>query len=228
MGRSIVDTVLDALQSEGISACRAMPSAAMGAPSGIAAAVQLHRLDQKEKTAEVLVTVLSPADRDASVCENGALQIFWILQRADGVCRQERTVYQAETDCFCTEVYALFSGEETENGWSPVVAEPEAEFSVFVGNATDSAAILFTARRAVDETVTVLGDAIWRFRLEERFALEESEPAWPAEPFSITVVREGGTEVYSGCVATSQKRSLDKTGQLQIREGTAQTMTVVR
>ncbi len=228
MGRSIVGIVVDALQEAGFSAFRAMPPGEMGELTGQCATVLLHRLEPEQKQAEVKVTVLSPAHLGASVCEDGALQILWVLQGAGGSCRQEAVAYSSQMDVFCANVFVTFSGEETENGWVQLVPEPEPEFSVFVGEATDSAAILFTARRAVDDTVTVLDGAVWHYRLEERFALDEEEPQWPQEPFSITVTREGRTERYDGCVVTSQRRSLDATGQAQVREGMAQTMTVLQ
>ncbi len=202
--------------------CRAMPAESMAALTEAAAAVQLYQAAPGEKQAQIKVTVLSPLYLGASAGEDGGLKILWALQESGGDCRQEATQYNSSMDCFCTDIYAVFSGEETPEGW----VTPEPEFSVFVGNFADSAATLFTAQRAVDDTVTVLDDALWSFVLEERFELEESEPAWPEEPFSITVVREGRTEVYSGCTLTSQKRTMDKTGQLQVRQGTAQTMTV--
>ncbi len=225
MGDSLIKIIVDTLCEEGIAAQRAMSAGKMLRLDAPAAAVQIHRLDQQAETATALVSVLTPVEIGACACEESALTICRILQNAGGSCRQEKTEYRSELDLFCTEVYAVYKGQETERGWQAWVAEPEPEFSVFVGNATTSAAVSFIAHRAVDDTVTVLGDALWHFRLEERFDLDEAEPVWPSEPFSITVQREGRTEVYSGCVVTSQRRSLDKTGQTQIREGTAHSCT---
>lgn len=200
----------------------------MPAIESIAAAVQLEQLDQAAGTATVLVSVLVPAALGAAASEDGAVQVCQILQGMGAVCLQGKSEYLNSAQMFCAAVSAVFSGEETVDGWEKP-NEPAAPptFSVKLGTRQLSFAVSFTAERALDDTVSVLDSATWHFRLEEVFPLEAREEAAPTEPFDITVSRTGRTEVFSGCALTAQKRVLEADGQRQIREGVAAGRTVI-
>ena len=221
---------MDALQEAGIRVGRAYPGERMPSIQSVAAAVQLEQIDQAAATATVLVSVLVPAAMGAAKSEDGAVQVCNILRSAGAACLLHKTEHIGSAGLFCTEVSAVFSGQETENGWE-TTPEPDPEpepltFSVKLGSTVLSYPVSFTAERAVDETVTSLSDAQWHFELEELFPLDAKEESSPAEPCAITVSRDGRTEVYSGCIVTAQKRILEADGQRQIRKGTATGRTV--
>lgn len=224
MGKLILENVMDALRKKGIRVQRAYPGDRMPAIESMVAAVQLEQIDQAAATATVLVSVLAPAAMGAAESEDGAVLVSRILQTAGAMCRIHKTEHMSSANLFCTRVSAVFSGQETENGWQ--AAPKPLTFSVMLGSTVLNCPVSFTAERAVDETAAALANAQWRFELEELFPLNVRENSTPASPYTITVRRDGRTEVYSGCVVTYQKRILGNDGQRQIRRGTATGRTV--
>ncbi len=123
MGRTIVEMVVDALNTWGIRADRACPGAWMPEIGTVAAAVQLAELDQGEKKAVVLISVLVPAGRGAASAEDSALAVCQWMIDLGGVCRQKKAEFLPAPDLFCVEVYAEFLGQETASGWVPEMEE---------------------------------------------------------------------------------------------------------
>lgn len=124
MGRTIVEMVVDALNTWGIRADRAYPGMWMPEIGTVVAAVQLAELDQGQKRAEVLISVLVPAGRGAASAEDSGLAVCQWMKQLGGVCRQKKAEFLSAPDLFCVEVYAAFSGQETASGWVPEVEEP--------------------------------------------------------------------------------------------------------
>ena len=85
----------------------------------------------------------------------------------------------------------------------------------------------FQIQRAVDNEVTAISDAKWKFTMEELFPPGTSEPSDPAEPFALTVTRSGGEESLTGCTWTSVKREDTIKGVSQVRVGIAEKRTVL-
>ena len=122
---TIVETVVKVLDDAGIRAKRGYPTAVMPALTDVAAAVRLHELNQGKINACVAISVFAPPKIGAQACEDMALRVCRTLYAHGGICRAVAVDYLASADVFCTEVYATFSGRETENGW--VVYYPPEE-----------------------------------------------------------------------------------------------------
>lgn len=233
MGKKLVWLVLDALSQEGISACRAFPGRRMTVPAGLSAAVQLETLDQEKETATVLVSVIVPAKAGAEACEDGALEICWILQRLGATCRQERSGYHKDADVFITEIFAVFLGQETENGWQetpPPEPEPEPPapetFQVYINGVYHPYVSWVKANRMITEEAPDLSTRPWSFELEEVYPLEIAEGALPGNGFTLETVRKGRRETLGDCVLQSHTRDLRENGQHQILKGTASFLVV--
>ena len=226
MGRSLVENIIDALRINGIRADRACPGKRMPEIQSVTAAVQLAKLDRKEETATVLVSILAPRMAGAAEAEDAAIRICRFLEYEGGIPRLEKTEYLSGPECFCTEVYATFSGRETDSGWIPIFPEePEPEetpaFFVAVNGVDHPYVVSFRGFRQVDESVMSIDDMPWRFRMEEVYPMDIPEITMPISNFSLEVTRASGTERFTGCVLTSHSREWRADGQHLIWEGTA-------
>lgn len=231
MGRSVVNLVIDALQSAGIRAQRAMPSGVMPQLQSAAVAVQLAQVDQAAATVTVLVTVLVPIKLGGGSCEDLAVQVSSVLAGMGAVCRQEKLVQPDKIALLAVPVYAKFAGYETAEGWQPREPDPEPlTFSVSLRGVPCANVVRFSAWRQgakPEEIDTGLADACWYFSLEELVPLDAAEVLALTDPFTITVSRPGRTEAYVGCRFFSQRRVITDKGLSQIREGVAESLNVV-
>lgn len=224
MGRTIVEMVVDALNTWGIRADRACPGTWMPEIGTVAAAVQLSQLDQKEKTAQVLICVLVPAVRGAAGAEDSALAVCQWMNDLGGVCQQKKAEYLPAPDLFCVEVYAKFRGQETAIGW---VADTGDTIDVVVNATRVTNAVTFRASRKAEGDLLDLTNARWHFRLEEMVAPGVAETDVPAAEFSVQVIRNNRTELFIGCVLTSHSWEATSDGLRQIWEGTATEMEIL-
>ncbi len=231
MGYSLVENIIDALRISGVRADRACPGKRMPEIQSVAAAVQLAKLDRKEATATVLVSVLAPKTAGAAEAEDAAIRICRLLEYEGGDSRLEKTEYLNGPECFCTEVYATFFGRENASGWIPIFPEesdPEETpaFFVAVNGVNHPYVVSFRGFRQVDENAMSIDDTPWCFRMEEVYPMEIPEKTMPISNFSLEVTRAAGMERFTGCVLTSHTREWRMDGQHQIWEGTASCMTV--
>ena len=229
MGYSLVENIIDELRISGVRADRACPGKRMPEIRSVAAAVQLVGLDQEKTTATAQISVLAPKTAGAAAAEDTAVKICQLLKSQGGICRLEKAEYLSGPECFCMEVYATFSGRETDSGWIPVFPEesdPEEmpAFSVAVNGVEHPYVVSFRGFRQVDESVMSIEDMLWRFRMEEVYPLDIPEITMPISDFSLEVTRAAGTERYTGCVLTSNIRECRADGQHLIWEGTASLM----
>lgn len=165
---------------------------------------------------------MSPAKSGGTTCESTALRAVEALQDMGGTCVKEVCKFDEMADVFYIEIQAQFFGTALESSWS---AGPG--YAVKIGSQPMEQVISFAAERQVDEEVTTLSNAKWKFTMEELLPPGTSEPPDPAEPFTITVSRTDGEETFTGCTWTSVKREETIRGVTQIRKGTAQARQVM-
>ena len=225
MGKKLVEIVEEALGKEVIPATRTYPGGKMQAIENVFATVGLKELDPAAGTATVLVSILSPAQDGAEICEDEGLRACRILKSIGGTCRQGEVSYDSRGDYLCVPIEAVFVGHETIVGWSPAKSAPT--FTVKVENVVWEYAVSFDSEYTVDTTDPSAVKKYWTFRLEEIIPLNRQENAIPQEPFCISVVKEYSEDVYSGCRITGQKRMFREDGFHHIWEGAATTVTVV-
>lgn len=227
MGTELTGRVIEALKQVGVQAAAAWPAGEMPELGQTAAAVSLFRVDGAVKQTVILIQVLCPRYLGASACEEAALTAWNAAAELGAVCTQEGCEYDIRTGLYGVKVYAAFQGADAWSGW----AEPAAEkpvISVSLGSVKLTNAVSFTASQTLDETVSSsLSDMSWSFRLEETFGPADLEQSTPTEPFTITVERENGTDLYRECTWTSLRREVTPDGLRQIRTGTAQSRSFI-
>ena len=220
MGRSVVTTVIEALNNAGIWAAAAYPGQAAPELTQPAAAVSLFQVNQQQRVTEVLVTVLCPAAMGGAACEAEALRVTEVLTNTGASCVQEICEFDSRRQLLSVPVYAAFRGGIWEAAWIP-----GGDLTVKLGANELFSATNFTSEQATeDPETTALSGCPWKFSIEEFFYPGYSEENTPEEPFSITVTRTTRTETYKNCRFTAIKREAGPTGLRQIREGTAESM----
>jgi len=216
MGKSIVALAVEKLQAEGFRAAEACPGRKLPALTDIAVAVDLEKVDLREKTAQLLISVLAPSSMGAQACQKAALSVGQVLQEDGADCTQESCSFDGLTNLFCTNITARYAGTASAEDWSS-----RAGFSVSLAGVPLGSLVSFSVKREVDETVTVLADAKWTFELEEFFRPEDFEETEPEEPFTLVMKRPMQMEMFRECTFTYQQRITEQTGTRQIRRGVA-------
>ena len=219
---TIVSQVIDHLRGADIRADEAYPGRRIPALTGPVAAVRLGKLDRSVRTTAVEVVVMSPASGGGSLCEATALRAVEALQAMGGTCVKDVCKFDEMADVFYIEIESEFFGTALATKWS---AGPG--FSVTIGAQAIPHAVSYSAQRKTDDEVTSIKDAKWQFTLEELLPPGTSEPMDPAEPFTLTVVRELTDEVLEGCTLISVTRKDTLRGVSQIRVGQATKRSVL-
>ena len=221
MGQTILEKVIDYLQDAQIRADEAYPGGRIPALTGPVAAVRLGRVDRTVRTTAVQVTVMSPADLGGSACEGVALRAVQALENKGAACQKELCRFDDTADLFFVEITAEFFGVALENKWSPGPG-----FAVSIGLQDMEWATGFSISRKTDKEGTAISSVPWEFTLEELLGPGSVDPPDPSEPFTLTVVRQNGDEIFTGCTWTSVKRPDTIRGISQIRTGTAKNRAV--
>lgn len=216
MGKSIVTLAIEKLRSEGFRAAEAWPGQKLPALADIAVAVDLEKVDLREKTAQLMISVLAPSSMGAQACQKAALTVGQVLQADGADCTQESCVFDGLTNLFCTKITAKYAGTASAEDWAS-----RAGFSVKLGDIQLRSLVSFTAKRETDESAESLGDAKWSFEVEEFFRPEDTEEIEPQEPFTMVMKRPMQMEIFRECKWTYQQRETEKTGTHQIRRGIA-------
>lgn len=222
MGQTIVAKVIDALTTADIRSDVAYPGGRIPALTGAVAAVRLGRMDRSVRTTAVQIVIMSPAASGGSLCESTALRAVQTMQDMGGTCTKDVCKFDEMADVFYIEIEAVFFGTALEESWS---AGPG--YSVTIGEQPLEQVVSFSAQRATDDEITKISDAKWQFTIEELLIPGTSEPADPTEPFAVTVTRDSGDEMFTGCSWTSVKREDTIRGISQVRSGVATARSVM-
>lgn len=219
---TIVGNVIDALTAVSIRADEAYPGRRIPALTGPVAAVRLGKLDRSVRTTTVEVVVMSPATGGGTLCENTALRAVEAMQLMGGTCVKDVCKFDEMADVFYIDIKAEFFGTAKEGKWS---AGPG--YSINIGEQNLPYVVSFAAQRVMDGEDANLAAAQWTFTMEELLPPGTGEPVDPSEPFSLSVARALGDELFTGCRFTSQYREDTIRGVTQIRKGTATSRTVL-
>ena len=218
---TIVSNVIEALAAKGIRADEAYPGRRIPALTDAVAAVRLGKMDRAVRTTAVEVVIMSPFSAGGSHCEGVALRAVAVLQNMGGTCVKHVCKFDEMADVFYIQIDAEFFGTALEGKWS---AGPG--YSITIGLQPMEHVVSFLAQRGTDKDVTVITDAQWVFTMEELLPAGTSEPMDPVAPFTLTVTRSNGEEIFTGCSWTSVKREDTIRGVSQIRSGVATSRSV--
>ena len=208
---------MEALSANGIPAVRAYPAGKIPMLTSVQAAVSLERLDQEEGLAAVKVDICCPASMGGGMCEDTAVRAGILLQAMGGRCAQSGCHQLGHTQLLCVEVSASFRGYETETGWTGI--------AVTLAGAALERVSAVKSWRSIGEAAS-LGDAVWKFRIEQELLPGASEGTAITEPFTLTVTRGARNETYGECRLTYHRCELDSGGLRRILQGFAASRTV--
>ena len=209
MGKLMLDNVTQALRDGGFSVERGYPAGKLAVISGPVCAVNLQQANLREQTAAALVTVLSPAEQGAAACETAALEAAQILSELGGKCSVEKCGFDGRTGLFSAQITAQF-----------YTSIPK----VTIDGQQLMRIVAFTSWRTVDDEITDLEMAPWQFRIEEFFPVGTGEEPEPSVPFMLIHICENGSQTFTECEWTYQRREWSASGIRQIRLGKAQEM----
>lgn len=213
---TIISNVIDALAAADIRSDEAYPGRRIPSLTGPVAAVRLGKVDRSVRTTAVEVTVMSPAASGGSLCESMALRAVETIQDMGGTCVKDVCKFDEMANVFYIGIEAEFFGTALEDDWS---AGPG--YSITIGSQPMEYVTSFQIQRQIDDEVTAISDAKWKFTMEELIPPGTSEPAAPTEPFILKLVRSNGQELFTGCTWISAKREDTIRGISQIRVGQA-------
>ena len=217
VGQTIVQKVVTKLSGAGIDAIRAYPAEKLTGLSGVRAAVSLQSTDPEKGTATVLIHVCSPLSAGGSACEDAASRVCVLLRGMGGQCKQGQCAQLDRKDILCVEVSAVFLGWDAGGGWTG--------FAVTLGGVALPYVRAVKVWRSIGDADS-LGEAVWKFRIEETLPPESSEGAAVTEPFTLTVTRGSRSEAYSQCTLTYHRCELDAGALRRIRQGVAGSRSV--
>lgn len=219
---TIVRQVIEGLQAVDIRADEAYPGGRIPALTGAVAAVRLGKVDRSVRTTAVQVVIMSPASSGGSLCENTALRAVAAIQNMGGTCVKDVCRFDEMADVFYIDIECTFFGTALEDDWS---AGPG--YAVTIGIQPMVYVVSFESERKTDDETASITDALWQFTMEELLPPGTSEPADPAEPFTLTVTRSNTDEMFTGCTWISVKREDTIRGVSQIRVGRAAARSVI-
>lgn len=227
MGHPILALVLEKLREAGFSADAAYPGRKYAHIRETVAAVHIAKADRANRTVTVEVSVLCPGEMGGTACELAALRAAEVLSGEGAGCVQGGCDYDSTARVYRVKVLASFTGVAGAEDWALGPG-----FSVYIDNIRMPHAVSFTGEKAVEREVRYVigedapagitaGKVTWSITLEELIPAEPGAEA-EGEPFALRVERStGGTEVYSGCCWTGEKRSYTQAGLRRTRTGFA-------
>ena len=209
MGRLTLNDVVQRLEEAGMAVERGFPAGKLMTITEPVCAVNLLKADLRAQTLTAQITVLSPAELGAAVCEDAALGAARLLSDQSYDCTLEACELNGRTGLFEMKMTARFSTDL---------------YRITLGTLELHYAVSFTYWRELKTGVTDLEEVPWSFRLEEFFPTEAPEGDDPEVPFNLLHVTSKGLSTFFNCNWTSWKRSWSPAGIQQIREGTSDYM----
>lgn len=227
MGLQWLKDLTALLNEAGIRSGEGWPGGKWTELAGPVAAVELQDLDYREGMAEFRIRILSPGVLGGWQCQHMAAEAVGVLENAGVGCRMEPMVYKAAPDCFEMDIVAqryVMDGQE----------EAAAGLQVLIGETAVSHVTEFSAEQDRDRRLigTVnLPQPVgitpptggWVIRMVQVIPAGGDAPWEPEEPFTLTLVEEAVTTVFSGCGWNRVKRQLDLTQNRVEWEGFALT-----
>lgn len=228
MGHSILEYVLRLLRQERFAADVAYPGQKFPRITDPVAAVHIEKVDRANMTVTVEVNIVCPGAMGGTACELEALRATEILRSAGAVCIQNGCSYDGVAQVYVVSVLASFTGVTEADkctiwpGFYCYVGEDLLRFAVsFTAERTEGAKPEYAM--GVSQPVgSSLGSGLWEIKLEEQIPCGSPEVADPQGEFTVQIVTEDKTEIYSGCRWTSVLRQRDKQGLRRVRTGFAQ------
>lgn len=218
-----IEQVVDALCAGGIRAKRGYPEEKYFYPDSPVAAVYLEAVQGQSVTVTAQIFAAKAAD-----CEDCADAALKLLAALAGVCTVESCKFDRQMGLFSLRILVRWNPEtETE---SEVEPEPEPEVSPSFTLQLDQSELPYvTAFSAVftgelyqntseeGETSIAYNTKVWTLTVEELLPPETEPEEDNGEAFTLSVIRQGGTESYTQCRWDTIRRTETTDGVRQVR-----------
>lgn len=227
MGISILELVIRRLREENFTADIAYPGQKFPRITECVAAVHIEKVDRAGMTVTVEVNIICPAALGGTTCELEALRATETLRWSGAVCVQNGCTYDGIAQVYVVQILATFTGITEADS---CVIGPG--FHVYIDDILQAHAVAVSSEEVRDvqpeytmgetETVAICpGKGLWNISLEELTPSGSPELTNPEGEFTMKIVTDLKTEVYSGCRWTSVHREYTKEGLRRIRKGLA-------
>ena len=227
MGYSILELVLRRLREDGFTADVAFPGQKFPLISDTVAAVHIEKVDRANLEVTVEINVICPASMGGTACEVQALRATEVLRWSGAVCVQNGCTYDGISQVYVVSVLATFTGVTEVDDctvWPGFYSYVDDQLHRFAVGFTAVEETGVAAEYVIGEAAAIgtsVGTAAWEIRMEELIPVGSPEIASAAEPFTVKIVTDQMTEVYSGCRWTQISREFTKQGLRRIRRGVA-------
>ena len=227
MGYSILELVLRRLREESFTADIAYPGQKFPQITDTVAAVHIEKVDRANLTVTVEINIICPASMGGTACEMEALRATEVLRWSGAVCVQNGCTYDGIAQVYVVSVLATYTGV-TESDSCTIWPG----FYCYIDNRIHRFAVEFTveqdtgtqAEYVMGEAAPVgtsLGSSLWSIQLVEQIPAGSAEADEPDGAFTLKIVTDQKTELYSGCRWASVKREFNKQGLQRTRKGYA-------
>ena len=216
---NIMESVAIVLRNAGYRTGESSPGRIMPEITEPVLAVSLEQVDTDKQMIRISVTVVSPLELGARVCEDNALQVCRLLTSTGADCRLEPCKLNPKTEVFWAPVIATYQGNILDEEWSAGnLCQIKFGSGYYLHTILSYSA---WQDRNAPEDDPMLANRPWKFRVEERINAIKEEDI-PAGAFYMTIFYEGGKEFLRGCTLNGRKRIIQDGSLIQIWEGEAE------
>jgi hypothetical protein len=201
--------VIQTLRNGGFAVERGFPAAKAVTISEPVCAVNLLKADMRGQTQTVLITVLSPMELGAAVCEDAALSAGRMLNDRQFSCDIGNCNLNGRTGLYEIRLTVAYS----------------TDLKRFMINEVQLGHVVaFDYSQKWLPGMEDVSEAPWEFRLEEFIPHNADEEEQPEGTFTLLHNHTLGLMTFTECTWTLVKRTWTPEGIRQIREGKAQAM----
>ena len=227
MGYSILELVLRRLRQAGFRADAAYPGQKYPQIGETVATAHIEKVDRTNLTVTMEVSIISPAATGGTACEVEALRATEILRWAGAVCVQNGCTYDGVSQVYVVNILATFTGTTEADA---CVIWPG--FYCYVNGALQRFATSIHIEEVTERQVEFqMGEAVpagvsdgcryWNIELEEVIPAGSAISSEPGTAFTLKLITDEKTEVFSGCTWLSTSRAYSKEGLRRIHKGVA-------
>lgn len=215
------------LKDDGFTVCAAYPGQMFPQIKEPVAAVHIEQVDRAKLTVTLEVSLLYPGRLGGSACELEALRITESLRDTGAVCVQKGCTYDGASQLYTVPILATYTGvTETADCkiWPGFYCHLDTDWLQYAQSVTTERTtdVRIAYGGASAEALALSGgQSLWCLELVENIPVGEEEIPAPEGEFSLRIVTDPMTEVFTGCRWTSVRRQRSKEGLYRICKGYA-------
>lgn len=197
-----INKVITALGQAGISARRGYPSGLVPSLAEPLAAVSIQSAQTNALT--LTVQVYMPMDRGCAGCEDLSLTVAGLLRALGAECQVGQCSFGTKEGLFSLPVTAVFTQQAGQTR-PTAIAQPQVQIDGVAVETVVDVATGYSCSAATgvdpdtDEAQMVSGDQRWTVTVEDLVASAQSPLETVVDGFTLRILRDEETEVYTGC-----------------------------